>query len=32
MRAEHAAGLIRERTLLITPGDRDDLIEMALAS
>ena len=30
MRAEHAAGLIRDRTLLITPGDRDDLIEMAL--
>ncbi len=30
MRAEHAAGLIRERTLLITPGDRDDLIAMAL--
>ena len=31
MRAEHAAGLIRDRTLLITPGDRDDLLEMALA-
>ncbi|MEP7040810.1 MAG: AAA family ATPase [Chloroflexota bacterium] len=30
MRAEHAAGLIRDRTLLITPGDRDDMIEMAL--
>src|SRR4029077_20399927 len=30
MRAEHAASLIRERTLLITPGDRNDLIEMAL--
>ena len=30
MRAEHAAALIRERTLLITPGDRDDLIAMAL--
>jgi BioD-like phosphotransacetylase family protein len=30
MRAEHAAGLIPERTLLITPGDRDDLIAMAL--
>lgn len=30
MRAEHAASLIRERTLLITPGDRDDLIAMAL--
>ena len=30
MLAEHAAGLIRDRTLLITPGDRDDLIAMAL--
>ncbi len=30
MRAEHAAGLIQDRTLLITPGDRDDLIAMAL--
>jgi BioD-like phosphotransacetylase family protein len=30
MQARHAAGLIPERTLLITPGDRDDLIEMAL--
>ena len=30
MRPEHAAGLIAERTLLITPGDREDLIEMAL--
>ena len=30
MRAQHATGLIRDRTLLITPGDRDDLIEMAL--
>jgi BioD-like phosphotransacetylase family protein len=30
MRAEHAVPLIRERTLLITPGDRDDLLEMAL--
>ena len=30
MRAEHAAGLIGDRTLLITPGDRDDLIAMAL--
>jgi BioD-like phosphotransacetylase family protein len=30
MRAEHAAGLIRDRTLLVTPGDRDDLIAMAL--
>jgi BioD-like N-terminal domain of phosphotransacetylase len=31
MRAEHAAALIRDRTLLITPGDRDDMLEMALA-
>ena len=30
MRARHAAALIGERTLLITPGDRDDMIEMAL--
>lgn len=30
MRAGHAAGLIRDRTLLITPGDRDDMLEMAL--
>ena len=30
MLAEHAAGLIRDRTLLITPGDREDMIQMAL--
>jgi BioD-like phosphotransacetylase family protein len=30
MRPEHATDLIRRRTLLITPGDRDDLIAMAL--
>jgi BioD-like phosphotransacetylase family protein len=30
MRPEHATDLIRQRTLLITPGDRDDLIAMAL--
>jgi len=30
MRAGHAAELIPDRTLLITPGDRDDLIGMAL--
>jgi BioD-like phosphotransacetylase family protein len=30
MRAWHAAALIGDRTLLITPGDRDDMIEMAL--
>ncbi|MEO8639158.1 MAG: AAA family ATPase [Chloroflexota bacterium] len=30
MQAEHAAGFIRDRTLLITPGDRDDMMTMAL--
>jgi BioD-like phosphotransacetylase family protein len=30
MQTEHAEALIRERTLLITPGDRDDMLEMAL--
>ena len=30
MQAKHAAGLIRDRTLLITPGDRDDMLSMAL--
>ena len=30
MRAEHAIALLRDRTLLITPGDRDDLLEAAL--
>lgn len=30
MQAEHAAGFIRDRTLLITPGDRDDMMKMAL--
>jgi len=30
MRAQHASELIRDRTLLITPGDRDDMLEMAL--
>lgn len=30
MRADHAVGLLRERTLLITPGDRDDLLQAAL--
>ncbi len=30
MRAEHAAGFIQDRTLLITAGDRSDLIAMAL--
>ena len=30
MRAEHAAPYIRDRTLLITPGDREDMLTMAL--
>jgi len=30
MQAVHAARLIRERSLLITPGDRDDMLQMAL--
>jgi BioD-like phosphotransacetylase family protein len=30
MRAEHAIPLLRDRTLLITPGDRDDLLGAAL--
>ncbi|HEY7331658.1 MAG TPA: AAA family ATPase [Candidatus Limnocylindria bacterium] len=30
MRAEHAVPLLRDRTLLITPGDRDDLLAAAL--
>jgi BioD-like phosphotransacetylase family protein len=30
MRAEHAVPLLRDRTLLITPGDRDDLLGAAL--
>jgi uncharacterized protein len=30
MQARHAAGFIRDRTLLITPGDRGDMVEMAL--
>jgi len=30
MQAEHAIPLLRNRTLLITPGDRDDLVEAAL--
>ena len=31
MQAGHAMELVRERTLLITPGDRDDLIRAAIA-
>jgi hypothetical protein len=31
MRAEHAVPLLRDGTLLITPGDRGDLLEAALA-
>ena len=30
MQARHAVELLRERTLLITPGDRDDLIRAAI--
>ncbi len=32
MQAGHAVELLRERTLLITPGDRDDLLHAALAA
>lgn len=31
MQAKHAVELLRDRTLLITPGDREDLIEAAIA-
>ena len=30
MRADHAVPFLRHRTLLITPGDRDDMLEVAL--
>jgi BioD-like phosphotransacetylase family protein len=30
MQAEHAIPLLQDRTLLITPGDRDDLVDAAL--
>jgi BioD-like phosphotransacetylase family protein len=30
MRADHAVPFLRDRTLLITPGDRDDMLEVAL--
>ncbi len=30
MRAEHATELLHERTLLITPGDREDLVRAAI--
>lgn len=32
MQAGHAMELLRERTLLITPGDRDDLLRAAIAA
>jgi BioD-like phosphotransacetylase family protein len=32
MQAGHAIDLLRERTLLITPGDRDDLLRAAIAA
>jgi BioD-like phosphotransacetylase family protein len=30
MRADHAVPYLRDRTLVITPGDRDDLVEVTL--
>jgi BioD-like phosphotransacetylase family protein len=30
MRADHAVPFLRDRTLLITPGDRDDMLEVTL--
>jgi BioD-like phosphotransacetylase family protein len=30
MQADHAVPYLRDRTLLITPGDRDDMLEVAL--
>jgi phosphate acetyltransferase len=30
MRADHAVPYLRDRTLLITPGDREDMLEVAL--
>lgn len=30
MQVEHAVPLLRDRTLLITPGDRDDLVQAAI--
>jgi BioD-like phosphotransacetylase family protein len=32
MQAEHAVGFLRERTLVITPGDREDLLVAAMAA
>jgi hypothetical protein len=32
MQATHAVELLRDRTLLITPGDRDDLLRAAIAA
>jgi BioD-like phosphotransacetylase family protein len=32
MQARHAVELLRERTLLITPGDREDLVQAAIAA
>lgn len=32
MQAEHAVGFLRERTLVITPGDREDLLLAAVAA
>jgi phosphate acetyltransferase len=30
MRADHAVPFLRDRTLVITPGDRDDMLEVTL--
>jgi BioD-like phosphotransacetylase family protein len=32
MRADHAVPYLRDRTLLITPGDREDMLEVALVA
>lgn len=32
MQADHAVPFLRNRTLLITPGDRDDMLEVVLAA
>lgn len=32
MQADHAVPFLRNRTLLITPGDRDDMLEVTLAA
>jgi phosphate acetyltransferase len=32
MRADHAVPYLRDRTLLVTPGDREDMLEVALVA